>query len=114
MRKSLDEFSKIIVEVEEHQERRRKDLLILRVKLLLIDSSEVFIREIWRGDDLIAYSYYWISPDGELLEGWDNAPHHPELPTYPHHRHVGGEVLDLPRHDLRDFLKMILTRIMGT
>jgi len=41
----LDEFSEIIAEVEEHQERRRRNLLILRVKLLLIDSSEVFIRE---------------------------------------------------------------------
>ena len=74
LRKLLDEFSEIIAEAEEHQERRRGDLLILRVKLLLIDSSEVFIREIWKGDDLIAYSYYWIAPNGELLEGWDNAP----------------------------------------
>ncbi len=73
--KLLGEFSEIIAEVEEHQERRRRDLLILRVKLLLIDSSEVFIREIWRGNDLIAYSYYWIAPDGELLEGWDGTTH---------------------------------------
>jgi len=100
--------------VEGHQERRRRNLLILRVKLLLIDSSEVFIREIWRGDNLVAYSYYWVAPNGELLEGWDNAPHHPEVHTHPHHRHVKGEILDLPHHDLRDFLKMVLTRIMGT
>lgn len=104
LRKLLDEFSEIIAEVEEHQERRRRNFLILRVKLLLIDSSEVFIREIWRGDDLIAYSYYWLAPDGELLEGWDNTSHQ---------RHVEGEVLDLPHHDFHDFLKMIMKRIIG-
>ncbi len=91
----------------------KERLLILRVKFLLIDSSEVFIREIWRDDDLIAYSYYWIASDGELLEGWGNALHHPEVRTHSHHRHIKGEVLDLPHHDLRGFLKMIMKRIIG-
>jgi hypothetical protein len=28
-----------------------------------------------------------VTPAGHILRGWDNAPHHPEVETYPHHVH---------------------------
>jgi len=36
------------------------------------------------GDKVIACSYYWLGQSGEAIEGWDNAPHHPEVETHPH------------------------------
>ncbi|WP_397470751.1 toxin-antitoxin system TumE family protein [Pyrofollis japonicus] len=36
---------------------------------------------------------------------WDNRPHHPEIPTHPHHRHIDGEVYPPPNPSLEDFLK---------
>ena len=40
---------------------------------------------------MVRYSYYWLTSDNRLKIGWDNAPHHEELASYPHHKHVGQQ-----------------------
>jgi hypothetical protein len=35
----------------------------------------------------------WQARTGEMLLRWDNAPHHPEIPTHPDHRQEGEEVV---------------------
>ena len=37
------------------------------------------------------YRHHWQSHDGQLIKRWDNAPHHPEIDTFPHHLHDGSE-----------------------
>lgn len=37
------------------------------------------------------YRHHWQSPDGQVIKRWDNAPHHPEIDTFPHHLHDGSE-----------------------
>lgn len=32
-----------------------------------------------------SYSFHWQQQDGKLLKRWDNAPHHPEITTFPDH-----------------------------
>lgn len=36
-----------------------------------------------------AYSFYWLNEENNLIIGWDNRPHHPEVATFPHHKHIG-------------------------
>ena len=42
------------------------------------------------------YSFHWQRPDGNLIYRWDNAPHHPELSTFPHHIHESNDERVLP------------------
>jgi len=65
-----------------------KNLVILKAKIVLIDGSKAYIREIWKRGVLLDYSYWWLDINDELIEGWDNSPHHPEIETFPHHRHT--------------------------
>lgn len=37
------------------------------------------------------YRHHWQDKNGHLLKRWDNAPHHPEIDTFPHHLHDGAE-----------------------
>ena len=37
----------------------------------------------------IIYSYAYIR-DGENIFRYDNAPHHPQIATFPHHKHIGA------------------------
>ncbi len=37
------------------------------------------------------YSFHWQSSDGQLLKRWDNAAHHPDVETFPHHVHEGRQ-----------------------
>ena len=69
--------------------------------------SVLHIREIWQDGRRTSYSYYWLKPDGDLVEGWDNAPHHPEIETFPDHAHTKGGVKPLHRPDLKLFLDKI-------
>jgi hypothetical protein len=50
---------------------------------------------------------YRVTPTGETLQGWDNAPHHPEVATFPHHLHLehGIEASDV--RTLTDVLELL-------
>jgi hypothetical protein len=37
------------------------------------------------------YRYQWQDGNGNLRKRWDNAPHHPEIDTFPNHLHDGAE-----------------------
>ena len=37
------------------------------------------------------YSYHYQKSDSALVFRYDNAPHHPEIETHPHHKHVGSD-----------------------
>ena len=63
----------------------------LRLILYLKDGTNLRLAEQWEGDVLVRYSYYWLTATNELKIGWDNAPHHTHLNTFPHHKHVGRQ-----------------------
>ncbi len=60
----------------------------LRLTIYLYDGSNLRVTEQWDGAKLTRYSYYWLTEQDALLIGWDNAPHHKTVSTFPHHKHV--------------------------
>ena len=58
----------------------------LRVRAVLVDDSLLHIKE-YRSLDSYLYSYHCQDQDGSLRIRWDNAPHHDDLRTFPHHKH---------------------------
>jgi hypothetical protein len=54
------------------------------------------------------YVYQYVS-DGEPVFRYDNAPHHPDLPSYPHHKHVGRHRIAA----LEPSLKQVLEEVAG-
>lgn len=43
---------------------------------------------LWENNILKRYSYYWLTSNNKFKIGWDNAPHHTQLDTFPYHKHV--------------------------
>lgn len=43
------------------------------------------------------YRYHWQNRNGQVIMRWDNAPHHPEIESFPHHLHDGSET-NVVRH----------------
>jgi hypothetical protein len=65
--------------------------LVLRVKLVFDDFSELRVREYVLFLDKavrIAYSYHYQDGKANLIFRYDNSDHHPEVETRPHHKHV--------------------------
>lgn len=69
----------------------RIDYHACKLMVVLTDGSSLRINEQYRQGALEQYAYYWLAPDDQLRVGWDNAPHHRELFTFPHHKHVGSQ-----------------------
>lgn len=63
----------------------------LRLVVHLKDGTNLRVAEQWAGGVLERYSYYWLTSENLLKVGWDNAPHHTRVETYPHHKHVGNK-----------------------
>jgi len=45
--------------------------------------------------------------DGTLVFRYDNVPHHPEIVTFPHHKHVGETITAARPPDLSEVLREI-------
>ena len=43
----------------------------------------------------VHYAYTYVRHNSSVFR-YDNAPHHPSVPTHPHHKHVAGSRLPLP------------------
>ena len=81
----------------------------LRIKAEIIDGSVLHIREYVSRDDNL-YSYHWQNEDGSLRVRWDNSPHHKDLRTFPHHKHV-PELVESEVVSIEDVIGAIKTSL---
>lgn len=89
---------------------------ILEAELSFLDGSRLVIEEAVerRGRHEVQctyYKYHHQHADGTLIFRYDNAPHHPHLSTFPHHKHTGSAVASATRPDLSQVLREIDTFI---
>lgn len=65
----------------------------LRIRAELSDGGAfecfLYVLEMAGQIQMEKYSYHWQDASGNLIMRWDNAPHYPDLPFYPHHQHIG-------------------------
>ncbi len=68
------------------------------------------------------YAYVYLDAQGNRVFQYDDAPHHPELSTHPHHVHKGHRPakgpdralpLDVPRVDFVTILGKVVHECMG-
>ncbi|MCP4219919.1 MAG: hypothetical protein GY765_35130 [bacterium] len=76
-------------------------------KIILSDFSSLHIKEIWKNGEISKYSYYWFSAGSNLILGWDNAPHHINVTSFPHHRHTVDGVEPAEERNLPDVLEYL-------
>jgi hypothetical protein len=107
LRAITGEFSDIVKSIEKLEISEEEQISNLKAKLILFDGTIFWVREVWLRETIEAYSYYWLRPDDTVIIGWDNAPHHREVSSFPHHRHVGNKIESSEERDLRNVLSFI-------
>ena len=55
----------------------------------------------------VRYNYHYQRADSTQIFRYDNAPHYPDLPGFPEHKHEGEKVLSAPAPDLSQVLREI-------
>ena len=77
------------------REEAQADQGVFRYRLTLRggDLCEMFERfQVMAGSVRVSkYAFHWQDAAGQLRKRWDNAAHHPEISTHPHHVHDGTE-----------------------
>ena len=66
----------------------------LRVRAILASGDRLefseYVERTQQGNlQVSVYSYHWEDTAGKLIRRWDNTPHFPDLPGFPHHVHIG-------------------------
>lgn len=105
----------LAVSVETRTERVDLDRGYVRATITFTDDTELHLFEyvVLTGDEVERedYRYHYQSEEGELIWRWDNAPHHPDVESFPHHVHVGKEVQASKPVKLEDVLGEIARRL---
>ena len=76
-------------------DKRTPRLGLIRGDLYFADGSRLHFRELVEAEDKVIrrmYSYHYQDTDANLIFRYDDTPHHPDLDTFPHHKHDGGEM----------------------
>ncbi len=65
--------------------------------------------------EVTRFRHHWQDGNGRLIKRWDNAPHHPEVDTFPNHLHDRAEdrVVSHPAINGLEVLQHILFREEG-
>ncbi len=80
----------------------------LKGNIFFVDGSTLSIFQHIRfggAETLITdYRYHFMSSEKRMIFRYDNAPHHGEVDTHPHHKHVSNEVRASNMPDFREVL----------
>ncbi len=108
---SLLAFSRSIQSQDIRTEKRTPTEGYLRGDVLFKDGSRLHFRELVSTDlgvQLVSYAYQYMGEDGTLIFRYDDTDHFLNLPTAPHHKHLGEkDVIASKPPDLQSVLKEI-------
>ena len=94
-----------------------EETVYLKSHLIIIDSSilEIAIFTTASSDRLLIdkYRLHYMDSSGKMIFRYDNAPHHPELAIYPHHKHTPDETIPSTMPSMKDILNEISAVIIG-
>lgn len=123
MRKFVEQFEKTVnsssVVLSSHIEKQfgpDGTTLYLRGGLRFVDSSvleiALFTSEAPHGINIDKYRFQYMSADGRMVFRYDNAPHHPDVASFPHHKHVPDKVIPSTVPTIRNLLNEISAIIL--
>ncbi len=103
----LQDRPNLISATLKYEHRLRDEFEQVKAVVQLVDGTYLHLNEVWINGMLRKYAYYQLTPTNEVIRGWDNAPHHPEVSTHPHHFHYTGDIHPSMIRSLNDLLEML-------
>jgi len=72
----------------------------IKATVTFVNDSQLCIREFIDGRlRKIDYAYHYQDSDGKLVFRYDNTPHHADVTTFPHHKHVSDKPKPQPTRE---------------
>jgi hypothetical protein len=77
---------------------------MLRGRLLFIDGSMLEFMEYLQEETRLKYRFHLMDNQGGTVFRYDNAPHHREVSSFPHHKHLPNNVIESDDKGIMDVL----------
>jgi hypothetical protein len=97
-------------EIEDY--KQWSDGFYYRLKAVFTDESVLFAKEYFDTDER-NYAFHWQSKENILIMRWDNAPHHHEISTFPHHKHSDKGISENTEISIIEVLEIIRKRLLN-
>lgn len=95
-----------------------EETVYLKGQITIIDSStleiSIFATESSEKLSIDKYRLHYMNAGGQMVFRYDNSPHHPEIDSYPHHKHTPGKIRPSNIPSIQDILNEISAMIIGT
>ncbi|MBI5192295.1 MAG: hypothetical protein HZA08_02500 [Nitrospirae bacterium] len=93
------------------------ETVYLKGTFIFIDSSvleiAIFANNILNTVTIDKYRFHYMGKNGQIIFRYDNAPHHHEIASFPHHKHTTNKVIQSTMPSLKDVLNEISAFIIG-
>ncbi len=115
LKDQLKLYNSIIVNSTLTFEQRTTIEGLIKGIIQFTDGSKLSIMEFIFIDDenliIPTYRFHWQSITDTLIKRWDNAPHHKNLKSFPHHLHDGNSVKDSESMSISRVLEKIFEEL---
>jgi hypothetical protein len=84
-------------------------------KLLFVDGSMLEFMEYLQEENRLKYRFHLMDKEGTMILRYDNAPHHKDVSSFPHHKHLPGNVaesVDKGIMDVLDEIEILMSNAM--
>jgi hypothetical protein len=93
-----------------------EETVYLKGQITIIDSStleiSIFATESSEKLSVDKYPLHYMNAGGQMVFRYDNSPHHPEIDSYPHHKHTPGKIRPSKIPSIQDILNEISAMIL--
>ena len=109
----LIESSNWITDYQIIDYRKWIDGFYYKLKITFIDESVIFAKEYFETKER-NYSFHWQTKEDNMINRWDNAPHHKDISTFPHHKHCNDGIFESFEISLVEILEYIHKHFINT
>ncbi len=103
----IGKYKHLIKSFHVHCYEQEEGSFRFNAQITFTDDSNLFIKEYLFDNKERKYAYHWSDSRGEMICRWDNASHWIDIPTFPHHKHIGNEIHESVATSIDDVLSRI-------
>jgi len=103
------EIARMQIELEKYEKQFADDKGLIEGEVYFIDESCLEFLEVINSNQLNKekYKFQYMDKDKQLIFRYDNARHHNDIKTFPHHKHIEETVLESIEPNLEQILSEI-------
>ena len=114
LRKVLDRFAHIISTRSLSEKTYDDEFGFIKGRLTFNDDSRLEFSEVKHAQEATKrkYRYQYMDDQNDLIFRYDNAKHYPDLPNFPHHKHLPNEVQSCEEPSLKQVMREVEKKVV--